>query len=77
MVDRHTTVCYDVSMAPPTTPVHIRVENTALEKLEQLGKLAHPKPLNRSEMINVAIRDYVLRNDSGNGGKSAKSARGK
>lgn len=58
-------MCYGVFMAPPTTPVHIRVENSALEKLEELGRSAQPKPLNRSEMINVAIRDYVLRNEPG------------
>jgi metal-responsive CopG/Arc/MetJ family transcriptional regulator len=53
-------MCYTVAMAP-TTPIHARVNTEVLRELERLGQEARPKPLNRSEMINVAIRDYVER----------------
>jgi metal-responsive CopG/Arc/MetJ family transcriptional regulator len=58
-------VCYDVGMAPPTTPVHVRLESTALKALEEIGQNLKPKPLNRSEMINVAIAAYVEQNKGG------------
>jgi hypothetical protein len=44
---------------PPTTPVHVRINSQNLEILTALGQLAEPKPLNRSEMINVAVAKYV------------------
>lgn len=45
-----------------TTPVHVRLETEPLKKLEEIGRGIQPKPLNRSEMINVAIAGYVDRN---------------
>lgn len=45
-----------------TTPVHVRIDADNLSKLEKLGEQAKPKPLNRSDMINVAVEDYVRRN---------------
>jgi metal-responsive CopG/Arc/MetJ family transcriptional regulator len=45
----------------PTTPVNVRIESEALAKLEKMGQQVKPKALNRSEMINVAIAEYVER----------------
>lgn len=47
----------------PTTPVNVRIKSDALKLLEKIGTEASPKPLNRSEMINVAIEDYVRRHE--------------
>lgn len=53
-----------------TTPVHVRIDADNLSKLEKIGEQAKPKPLNRSEMINVAVEDYVRRNaPRGKGGR--------
>jgi hypothetical protein len=43
----------------PTIPVHVRVDEGWLTKLEQIGAHAKPKPLNRSEMLNVAVEAYA------------------
>ena len=58
---------------PPTTPVHVRVDSEALARLEALGAEAKPKPLNRSEMVNVAVREYVERHAK----PAGKPAKGK
>lgn len=47
----------------PTTPVHFRAEKKTLAALVQMGLKAKPKPLNRSEMINVAIAEYVANHE--------------
>ncbi len=55
------TQCDTVSADMPTKPVNVRVDSSVLVKLEKIGAELKPKPLNRSEMINVAIREYVER----------------
>jgi len=57
-------VCYPVSMAQ-MTPIHVRVDTDALTRLVQIGKALSPKPLRRSQMVNVAIREYVERHTKG------------
>ena len=71
-VDVYRTACYIVVQMPPTTPVSIRIGSENLAKLEALGAAATPKPLNRSEMINVAVADYVRRNAPAEGRGKAK-----
>lgn len=44
-----------------TTPVHVRIDSDSLKKLERIGSMITPKSLNRSEMINVAVAEYVKR----------------
>lgn len=59
---------YTAGMATKTPPamrkviVNARVESSVLEELDRLGREAKPVPASRSEMIAVAIREYVERN---------------
>lgn len=48
---------------PPMTQITVRIDPETLEKIETLGAAIKPKPLNRSEMINVALKDFVERAD--------------
>jgi hypothetical protein len=43
------------------TAVGARIDSDNLVKLEEIGRGIVPKPLNRSEMLNVAVREYVDR----------------
>lgn len=42
--------------------IAVRVDAEELEALERLGAELKPVPANRSQMINVAIREYLERN---------------
>ncbi len=42
--------------------VNARVDATDLAELDRIGREAKPVPASRSEMVAVAIREYVERN---------------
>ena len=58
--------CYACRMAakPPARKVIVnaRINPADLAELDRLGREAKPVPASRSEMIAVAVRDYVQRN---------------
>jgi metal-responsive CopG/Arc/MetJ family transcriptional regulator len=43
------------------TQITVRLETSYLQRIEAIGAGIGPKPLNRSEMLNVALREYVER----------------
>lgn len=58
--------------------VGVRIDTEQLRKLEAIGQQIKPKPLNRSEMVNVAIAEYVRSHAAGGTGEArAPRARAK
>jgi metal-responsive CopG/Arc/MetJ family transcriptional regulator len=46
---------------PPTRQITVRLDRKELAELEEIGKGMRPLALNRSEMLTVAVRDYLER----------------
>lgn len=44
-----------------TTQISVRLDAKDLEQLERIGRQLQPVPANRSQMIGVAIREYLSR----------------
>ena len=68
-------MCYACVMAPrpggkPKTIVTCRIDPDDLAELDRLGNEAKPVPASRSEMIGVAVREYVERH-----GRKAKGGK--
>ena len=63
-------MCYAVSMAAKQQAkpaarkviVNARIDPADVEELDRLGREAKPVPASRSEMVAVAVREYVERN---------------